>query len=76
MKGSVMNDLNGFAPYEGRFSVGDRVIDHRYGVAATVIYTDYDGPKGCDGYGIVVEYDDDTDSYVSTGTDYFIPAES
>lgn len=67
------DDLNGFPPHGGRFKVGDRVIDHRYGVWATVVAIDYAAPRGVDGYGIVVEYDDDPDSWVSTGTDYFIP---
>lgn len=55
------------------FKKGERVVDTRHAVAATVlqdVYDDGDGPSG-DGYGVVVEYDDEPGTAVSTGTDYF-----
>lgn len=55
------------------FKQGDRVRDTRHNVTATVmqdVYDDGEGPGG-DGYGVVVEYDDEPGTAVSTGTDYF-----
>lgn len=51
--------------------VGTVVVDNRCGVTAKVIDVNYDGLRGSDGYGVVVEYSDDPESWVSTGTDYF-----
>lgn len=52
------------------FKMGDRVIDYRTNDKATVLY-DVTGPRGGDGYGVIVEYDDEPGTSVSTGTDYF-----
>ena len=54
----------------------DRVVDTRTSTPATVVDTHYIGRRGSDGYGIVVEYDDEPGVPVSTGTDYFTRATS
>jgi hypothetical protein len=55
---------------DSEFKKGDRVVDTRYDSSATVL-ADVFGPRGSDGQGIVVEYDDEPGVPVSTGTDYF-----
>lgn len=55
------------------FKQGTRVRDTRDSAMATVLQDVYDageGPGG-DGWGVVVEYDDEPGTAVSTGTDYF-----
>ncbi len=50
---------------------GAHVVDVRTGDFATVVLIDYNDDPGADGYGIVVEYDDEPGIPVSTGSDYF-----
>jgi uncharacterized protein YlxP (DUF503 family) len=51
------------------FMRGQRVRDTRYGIEASVVsVNDW---WGRDGHGIAVICDDDPDSVVSTGSDYF-----
>jgi hypothetical protein len=51
------------------FKPGDRVRDTRYDDLATVLSIHAD--HGDDGFAIVVEYDDEPNTSVSTGSDYF-----
>jgi hypothetical protein len=55
---------------EPNYGEGDRVVDVRYGTAAVVKYLDR-SLRGGDGYGLVVAYDDEPETPVSTGSDYF-----
>jgi len=55
---------------EPNYGEGDRVVDVRYGTGAVVKHLDR-SQRGGDGYGLVVAYDDEPDTPVSTGSDYF-----
>jgi hypothetical protein len=55
---------------EPNYGEGDRVVDVRYGTGAVVKHLDR-SQRGGDGYGLVVAYDDEPDTPVCTGRDYF-----
>lgn len=52
----------------------DRVLDTHYDNAPATVIVDVPkiGEPGDDGYAIVVVYDDEPDTLVSTGSDYFV----
>ena len=50
---------------------GQRVVDRRYSVGATVYRDVETSHHGSDGYPVVVIYDDEPDTIVGTGSDYF-----